>query len=852
MSRLCPQREVLCEYLLGRIDAVQSDVMDSHLMHCQDCQTVISNIRLDNDTLVSALRASINESHFDHEPELQVLLSTDHRKKLGDPVGESAPSRLGPYRLLRLLGRGGMGDVYLAEHSRLEMTVAVKMLADHLTGDAKAIARFDREMKAVGRVSHPHIVRATDAGEHDGKHYLAMEFVDGRDLSQVIRANGRLRIEDACESIRQAAIGIQHAHENGLIHRDLKPSNLMLTQEGQIKILDLGLARMHTSDKESLTSDFQVMGTADYMAPEQALKALQVDSRVDVYSLGCTLYALLCGRPPFFGTKYETSISKIMAHEHERSVPVIDRRQDVPAELSAIVDKAMAKSPADRFATAEEFAAALLPFTQGSDLASLVTSVTSSQPLPGDTSDVGRHALATVTMESPLPAKPTDSAGRGQRAWVGLGLLLIGVMTAAAIVLHFRSGKGTIVVEIDGDEIRTQIDGERLVIEDIAKENTYYLSIGNDKNVQQLTPGKYAISVENDAAGLRLETSEFSISRNSETVVRAFIQPRTAAAPSVPNSVETSELALAHWAIDQGAILDITFDNQRALVSTIDELPPVEFRVGTINFTRQLHLTNEDWQRLRQSQSLHHLEFQDPEDLALLTSEVARMESVTILKLRYDQTQPKQLEQLGRLTRLHDLDIGGQLVGDTDAKMLRGLDQVAGLTFSGKQVTDASLVELSQMRQLTFLSLIFTKVNGSGLVHLRDLPLDSLHLPYTPVDNAGLSDIAQLSELVWLNLGFTKIGDEGLQPLAGLKKLDNLDLTGTHVTGSGLAPLRSIASLRTLALADTQITDAAVDELAKFTQLTTLTLGNRLSAEALEQLRAWLPNCHLNAIPRGN
>jgi serine/threonine protein kinase len=857
----CPNAEELSEYSLGRLDDASCECLDNHLANCAACQTILASSNPLADTLVSQLRHGVREGEFDREPELlkaidklNELISRD-QTLVGEysvsVLSDDSVERIGPYRILGVLGRGGMGQVYLAEHSRLEMTVAVKVLADHLTGNANAINRFDREMKAVGRLGHPNIVRATDAGEQDGKHYLAMEFVDGHDLSQILRASGRLRISDACETVRQAAMGIQHAHENGLIHRDLKPSNLMVTKQGQIKILDLGLARLQAGNSEGLTSDFQIMGTADYMAPEQALKALQVDSRVDVYSLGCTLYALLCGMPPFAGAKYETPISKIMAHEHEQPVPLISRRSDVPAELSAIVDRAMAKSPAERFATADEFASALLPFARESDLASLVTSVNASQSLPGDTSDIGRHAPATVTMASPLPAKTTDLKGPGKRMWVGLGLLLVGLMAAVAIVLHFSSGNGTIMVEIQGDQISTQIEGERLVIEDIAKENRYHLSISGGRNLQPLAVGEYTIKVENEATGLRLETEEFTISRNSETVVRAFIEPLAVVTPSMPDSIRESERALAEWAIDQGAILDIAFDNQEAFVSTIDELPEVEFRVGIVNFMRQLDLTDDVWQRLRQFPSLHHLEFQDPNDIARLVSEVSQIKRVTNLRLRYDQTPPEHIAELSRLSEIYDLDIGGQLVGDAEAELLRGLKQVHRLTYSGKQATDASLVHFAQMRQLNSLSLIFTKVNGSGLVHLKNLPhLDSLHLPYTPVDNAGLADIAQLSELLWLNLAYTQISDEGLLPIAGLTKLDNLDLTRTQVTDDGVATLRSITSLRILSLAGTRITDAAVDELAKFTQLTTLSLGNRLSADALEQLGTLLPNCQINSKPR--
>jgi serine/threonine protein kinase len=286
--------------------------------------------------------------------------------------------QIGQYRLLQKLKKqGGMGVVYRALHVLLMKVVALKVLpADTMTNEG-AIARFRREIKAVGRLEHPNIVQARDAGEVDGTHYLVMEFIEGIDLSSLLLYHGTVSIPDACEMIRQAAIGLQHAFEQGLVHRDLKPSNLMLTPTGIVKILDLGLARLceESSSANPLTEPGQIMGTADYTAPEQAFGPHPVDVRADLYSLGCTLYHLIAGRAPFSGPEYVTPMGKLMAHAQTRAVSIRDLRGQVTQELAAVIDCLMAKSPTDRFDEPSKLVSALEGFVAGSDLSKLLLSV---------------------------------------------------------------------------------------------------------------------------------------------------------------------------------------------------------------------------------------------------------------------------------------------------------------------------------------------------------------------------------------------------------------------------------------------------------------------------------------------
>jgi serine/threonine protein kinase len=273
------------------------------------------------------------------------------------------PFRLvGEYEVLAPLGCGGMGEVYKARHRRLDKLVALKLLPAGSLGSHEMAARFQREMKAVGALDHPNVVEAYDAGEQSGVVYLAMKLIDGVDLERLVKQRGQLPIPEACELVRQAALGLHYLHERGLVHRDVKPSNLMRTTDGTVKVLDLGLARWRLESEagHSLTEAGRVMGTVDFLAPEQIGNAASADARSDLYGLGGTLFYLLTGRVLF--AEHKSLISKLDAHRFELPPDVRSMRPDVPVELAALVHRLLAKKPHERFATAAEVAAALAPF----------------------------------------------------------------------------------------------------------------------------------------------------------------------------------------------------------------------------------------------------------------------------------------------------------------------------------------------------------------------------------------------------------------------------------------------------------------------------------------------------------
>ncbi|HUT13805.1 MAG TPA: serine/threonine-protein kinase [Thermoguttaceae bacterium] len=262
------------------------------------------------------------------------------------------------YKLLDLLGTGGMSTVYLAEHVVMQRRVAIKILPKNRVEDSSYLARFHREAQAAASLDHRNIVRAYDVDNENDIHFLVMEYVEGRDLSQMVKRDGPLDYAEAADYIRQGAEGLAHAHQSGLIHRDVKPANLLVDQKNVVKVLDLGLARFTNEDRASLTVayDENVLGTADYLSPEQALDSHGVDARADIYSLGCSLYYLLTGHPPF---SEGTLPQRLIAHQKEPPPSILEDRPDAPEDLIEICMRMMAKKPKHRYQTARDVAEAL-------------------------------------------------------------------------------------------------------------------------------------------------------------------------------------------------------------------------------------------------------------------------------------------------------------------------------------------------------------------------------------------------------------------------------------------------------------------------------------------------------------
>jgi len=292
-------------------------------------------------------------------------------------AGRNTGFVLGQYRILDQLGRGGMGRVFKAEHRAMQRLVALKVLAPRMLQSERACTLFLREAQAIARIVHPNVVAAFDASKEDGHYFLVLEYVDGPNLDQLVRKQGPLPVGLACDYIKQTANGLQAAHALGMVHRDIKPSNLLVQQRtpdehspGLLKISDFGLARLSAPPSEAgtdlagtiLTKQNTVMGTPDFLSPEQARDLHRADIRSDLYSLGCTFYYLLTGRPTFPGG---TAVDKLIRHSVEEPAPLSDFRLDVPAAVAAIVQRLLCKAPEERYQTPRELAEALEPYAVG-------------------------------------------------------------------------------------------------------------------------------------------------------------------------------------------------------------------------------------------------------------------------------------------------------------------------------------------------------------------------------------------------------------------------------------------------------------------------------------------------------
>ncbi len=365
VSEGCPTHEELLAFSLGRVSLETQAAISDHLRDCPACLEVLAELECEMDPLLSAVtRASLqpasSELLGDHAVYAHGLTRTMGLAGAGlpgrvepevfGPPKEASGERLGQYELLEELGRGGMGIVYRARHSRLEKIVAIKILYSSRLESDESVQRFHREMKAVGKLDHPCVVQATDAGLVDGAHYLAMEYVPGKNLSRKLQEENRLAAGKSAELIRDVARGLQHAHQRGLVHRDVKPSNILLDKKGRARITDFGLV---LTDKDP-SDDLAYAGTPAYMSPEQARgEGHRVDGRSDIFSLGAVFYRLLAGQQPFAGSGIRQLCDRI-ATADLTSPRSIDPK--VPEELERICVKALAKDPVDRYATAGELA----------------------------------------------------------------------------------------------------------------------------------------------------------------------------------------------------------------------------------------------------------------------------------------------------------------------------------------------------------------------------------------------------------------------------------------------------------------------------------------------------------------
>ena len=489
-SALHPTDQTLGSYGLGRLDDRSAEAVNKHLEECPDCRQRVAETSADSflDRVRDAQKGA-GASLFGAS-QLVGTHGYQGSKSIAPPPADSLPPGLAEhpdYEIKRELGRGGMGVVYLAHNKLMGRDEVLKVMGRQIMERPGVLDRFLREIRAVAKLRHPNIVTAYHATRLGEGIIFAMEYVEGLDLSKLVKAKGPLPVAHAANFIYQAALGLQHAHEEELVHRDIKPHNLMLSRKGEkatVKVLDFGLAKVVREAKVDggLTHEGQALGTPDYIAPEQILDAQSADIRADIYSLGGTLYYLLSGRPPF---QAKSLYDIYQAHISRDADPLNFVRPEVPSELAALVAKMMAKDPARRFQTPLQVALALTPFFKKANsafkstradvsLAGAVAAPTVAEEVAG----VPRKAAGTAVAESPWqslieiresekPAVPSLDPGQRppwQRWPIVLAGSLFGLIALGVIIITIRdkSGRETKISLPDDSSVKIEVPRENV------------------------------------------------------------------------------------------------------------------------------------------------------------------------------------------------------------------------------------------------------------------------------------------------------------------------------------------------------------------------------------------------------
>ncbi len=537
-----PTDAALAEFVLGKLPDADDAAVGAHLAECPECQDRAAAAQ-PADTLVSLLAAAGTRADAGHTvPPVPASEATPAdfaqtrawdagvRPELGTAGADDAvPEGLAHhprYRLVRLLGSGGMGVVWLAEHTVMGRPVALKVIRPAFLARAGAVERFRREVRAAAQLNHPNIATAYDADEAGGSHFLVMEYVNGEVLLDVVR-RGPLPVAAACRAVRDAARGLAHAHAAGLIHRDVKPANLIRAADGTVKVLDFGLVGMEAGAVE-LTGANVVMGTPDYIAPEQATDARTADARSDVYALGCTLYHLLAGRVPFPGG---TTLQKLDAHRDPARAP--DPVAGVSAKLARVLARMTAKDPAARYQTAEAAADALDRFC--------VTLEEEAQPV------------------AVVGARPRSR----RRLAVAAGVLFaLAAVAAGGVVYKVQRDNQTITIETDDPDIEVVMrrNGDLVRIVDT-----------KTKQVWELDAKKMRLKPEGGELSIDLPGKEpLVIRRNGDVVVTVARHPKpTSVIPPIPPAPEISLVCKIPFTF--AGCHDFTEDGKQFLATTVEK-----------------------------------------------------------------------------------------------------------------------------------------------------------------------------------------------------------------------------------------------------------------------------------------
>ncbi|WP_417383137.1 protein kinase domain-containing protein [Gimesia sp.] len=757
--------------------------------------------------------------------------------------GQGNKLRFGNYVIQEKIGSGGMGDVYLAKHRRMFRTVALKLLPTEMAKDQNTIRRFQREVQAAAKLSHANIVTAHDADEVEGMHYLVMEYVEGTDLSELVKQQGVLSVGQALDYILQAAKGLEYAHQEGIIHRDIKPSNMLLDKNGTIKILDMGLARIDEIDEENpataLTQSGSVMGTVDYMSPEQAQSTHTADNRSDIYSLGCTLYFLLTGNSVYGG---KTVVNRILAHRDQPIPSLVSTNVHVPANVDGIYQKMIAKQPEDRFQSMQEVIDAiekcdvlnpsstmsadppdpeLQKFLQSQKIASSPTIVMPAGEISTDTqesnltSDFMNQSLNGTTFE-PLQRRKKST---GKRGWLISGLVLGSLVLMAGFVFKGAPSAGSVILDVDQTDITgavVSVDGEQKLTIQTGKDQPPIL-VAADEQQHTLTVTKQ---------GFEPFTRQFTVKSGQSETVKVHLVPVAVATVEepAPMPLTMTEREILEWVFSQGG--KVSVNSPLNHVSRMEELPdePVSFYNIDLSNTAIV-----------------------PQELSLLRG----LSNLTTLKLDYTQIQDQDLQYLKNLKDLGFLHLNHTSITGEGLKYLKELPVLNAISLEDTKLTDAGLRELIRHKPLRLLYVTNTDITNDGMKTIGEMEnLTKLKFSNNrQLNDTGMAYLASLTKLESLYAHLNRnITDEGIKHLQGLNSLYEITLATTGITDEGLQYLVGLENLGKLDLVNCKITDVGLKYLYNMKTLRNLKLSQtKVTPEGIAALKQALPKCEIES-----
>lgn len=677
----------------------------------------------------------------------------------------------GNYLVLEKLGEGGMGMVFKARHRRLNRIVALKVLPPAATKSLEAVKRFHREVEAAARLTHPNIVAAYDAGEEHGVHFLVMEYVAGQDLSRLVKQDGPLSVDRATSCILQAARGLEHAHVSGVVHRDIKPANLLLDDEGTVKILDMGLARLSDADtveRQELTHTGNIMGTIDYMSPEQALQTKTADARADIYSLGCALHFLVAGRVVFEG---DTMMAKLLAHREQAIPPLRSPLGTVPPALDAVFRRMIAKNVADRYQSMGEVIRDLEGCLSGKELVASATGV-GRQPGDSVTSTAGSRTSTEFDFGDPHVPQFSDETRAGY--------------STTAVGKKSRSGKS---------------------------KSSYGLVWAGGVVALLVIVGVLWAMFGGGGSSPRVE--------KRQAASKPTRSKSSAEAPLVPADDFKRERQALNWLVQVGNGVRAESEfGQPIEVVDFKDIPNQNFYLTEISIKPEVINVDSGMKYLSGLNYLAKLNLSGTTVTDRGLSQLKDLPRLTELYATGTQISDPGLQQIGKFASLKVLNLDAcQSITVQGFAPLAQLKSLTYLALSQTQFDDDASDHLLGLRELISFGCNSTGITDDGLKKLCQLTqLEEFSIQGTQITDDGLKHLQALSSLKTLFLSGNRLTSQGLAHLRGLPQLSTLDLRGVtdaKVTTEGLLHLQAIPNLRALGVADMNLTDAEFESLQK-------------------------------------